>query len=246
MDKNRLKLSADEKVLLEEENITGTLPEKGSINGDLVLTDKSLYVLVHGMFGVKSVDCIELYQISQCNIEEDKLVLYLDERVYTFSFAYDTDDLPVWQLAVCERFCPETEGNGYDYYQDLKEENFRADAYPDTGYEETGAADRLMEELGLASFQDDLKSFGNKFRSAMHLDLYDTKKMKRERKRRAVIAEKIAYARDHRGTKEPTREEKFDAVAKQLEILGMLKKLLDEGAISEEEYNLKKKEILKI
>jgi hypothetical protein len=246
MDKNKLKLSADEKVLLEEENITGTLPEKGNFTGDLVLTDKSFYVLVHGVFGVKSVECIELYQISQCNIEDEQLVIYLDESVYTFRLLLGAEDLPVWQLAVCERFCPDTEAHGYDYYQALKQEYFNADLYPDPSEEETGAADKLIAELGLSSFQDDLKSFGNKFRSALNLDLYDTKKMKRERKRRAVIAGKIAYARKNRGTEEPTREEKFNAIEKQLEAVAMLKKLLDQGAITQEEFDLKKKEILKI
>ena len=137
-----------------------------------------------------------------------------------------------------------------------------------------GIADELLDELGVHDIQDSFTEIGNEFREEFglkpkltHAEIKEAKKREQQQREAEIIQQKReAYsnqvnqarqaAQSKKGTKpkasssEPDHEmkkaesEKRMSVNEQLDMLKKLKELLDLGALTPEEFEEKKQEIL--
>ena len=117
-----------------------------------------------------------------------------------------------------------------------------------------GLTSGMKDELGITEIQDEFTEIGNEFREAFGLKPKMTHKEKKEQQLNATFNQKVAHARQEAQVK--INDETVNANAdqntnttpmsmdEQIETMKKLKELLDVGILSQEEFDLKKKEIM--
>lgn len=118
-----------------------------------------------------------------------------------------------------------------------------------------GLTSGLKDELGITEIQDEFTEIGNGFREAFGLKPKMTQKEKKEQQLNAAFNQKVANARQEAQVKVNDETVNVNAhentnqtpmsLDEQIEIMKKLKELLDGGILSQEEFDLKKKEIMR-
>ena len=115
-------------------------------------------------------------------------------------------------------------------------------------------ADEWKDELGITDIKDEFTEIGNEFREAFGLKPKKTQAQVKEERLNAAFKLKQSEARAKATEKKQTQEfsssqkqtkTNSDGLEKQLDMLKKLKELFDAGVLNQEEFETKKKEILK-
>ncbi|MEG2649209.1 MAG: SHOCT domain-containing protein [Anaerovoracaceae bacterium] len=118
-----------------------------------------------------------------------------------------------------------------------------------------GLTSGLKDELGITEIQDEFTEIGNEFREAFGLKPKTTQKEKKEQQLNVAFNQKVADVRQeaqvkindetvNANTHENTNQTPM-SLDEQIETMKKLKELLDVGILSQEEFDLKKKEIMR-
>lgn len=118
-----------------------------------------------------------------------------------------------------------------------------------------GLTSGLKDELGITEIQDEFTEIGNEFRETFGLKPKMTRKEKKDQQLNAAFNQKVAEARQEAQVKindetvnanvhENTNQTPM-SLDVQIETMKKLKELLDVGILSQEEFDLKKKEIMR-
>ncbi len=106
----------------------------------------------------------------------------------------------------------------------------------------SGVMGGLLDDLGFKDVQDEFIEVGNEFRESLGLS---PKITNAERKEIEELEKKLKYQENRTRLNESYQSSSKMSVKEQMDLLQQMKSLLDAGVLTQEEFDMKKKEILK-
>ena len=120
-----------------------------------------------------------------------------------------------------------------------------------------GMIDGLLDDIGIRDIQDEFIEIGNEFREEFglktkmtHAEKKELQELEEKRKKQEIQKQKKVASQDKANQEREKTESKNSSVSKktltkeQIELLREIKSLLDEGILTQEEFDKKKRELL--